>query len=105
MNELAVRAAPRSPLVHLVDGRHVFLPDGSRLYDVDESTYALLDGLTRSGDAAGLHGELARLGVDGEPYVGDVPLAEPPIRALSLAVAQKCNFVCTYCYADGCSFV
>ncbi|HEY4604137.1 MAG TPA: SPASM domain-containing protein [Blastococcus sp.] len=104
MTELAVRAAPRSADVHLVDGRHVFLPDGSRLYDVDESTYALLDMLVRSGDTAGLREELARLGVDGTPYVDDVPPAEPPVRALSLAVAQKCNLGCTYCYADGGSF-
>lgn len=104
MTELAVRAAPRSADVHLVDGRHVFLPDGSRLYDVDESTYALLDMLARSGDTASLREELARLGVDGTPYVDDVPPAEPPVRALSLAVAQKCNLGCTYCYADGGSF-
>jgi uncharacterized protein len=104
MTELAVRAAPRSADVHLVDGRHVFLPDGSRLYDVDESTYALLDMLVRSGDTASLREELARLGVDGTPYVDDVPPAEPPVRALSLAVAQKCNLGCTYCYADGGSF-
>jgi uncharacterized protein len=104
MSELAARAAPRSPDVHLVDGRHVFLPDGSRLYDVDESTYALVDMATRSGDDGAVRRELARLGVDGTPYVDDVPLVGPPVRALSLAVAQKCNLGCTYCYADGGSF-
>jgi uncharacterized protein len=104
MTELAARAAPRSADVHLVDGRHVFLPDGSRLYDVDESTYALLDMVTRSGDGAAVREELSRLGVDGTPYVDDVALAGPPVRALSLAVAQKCNLGCTYCYADGGSF-
>lgn len=101
MTELAARAAPRSADVHLVDGRHAFLPDGSRLYDVDESTYRLLDTAIRSGTTAG---ELARLGLDGAPYVDDAPPAQPPIRALSLAVAQKCNLGCTYCYADGGSF-
>src|SRR3954451_24527606 len=101
MTELAVRAAPQSADVHLGDGRHVFLPDGSRLYDVDESTYALLDMLARSGDTASLREELARLGVDGTPYVDDVPPGEPPGRALSLAVAQEGNLGCNYCYPDG----
>ena len=47
---------------------------------------------------------LTRLGVDAPAYVDDTPLAGPPVRALSLAVAQKCNLGCTYCYADGGSF-
>ena len=47
---------------------------------------------------------LARLGVDAPAYVDDAPPARPPVRALSLAVAQKCNLGCTYCYAEGGSF-
>jgi hypothetical protein len=78
MTELAGRAAPRSADVHLVDGRHVFLPDGSRLYDVDESTYALLDMLTRSGDAAGVHEEPSRLGVHGTRSGGAIPARPAP---------------------------
>ena len=38
------------------------------------------------------------------PYVDDPPPIDPPVRALSLAVAQKCNLGCTYCYAEGGSF-
>ena len=33
--------------------------------------------------------------MDAPAYVDDTPLAEPPVRALSLAVAQKCNLGCT----------
>ena len=33
-------------------------------------------------------------------FIDDTPLASPPLRALSLAVAQKCNLGCTYCYAQ-----
>ena len=29
---------------------------------------------------------------------------DPPLRALSLAVAERCNLGCTYCYAEGGSF-
>jgi len=47
---------------------------------------------------------LARLGVDAPAYVDDEPPQQPAVRALSLAVAQKCNLGCTYCYAQGGSF-
>jgi uncharacterized protein len=36
--------------------------------------------------------------------IDDVPPIRPPVRALSLAVAQKCNLGCTYCYAREGSF-
>jgi uncharacterized protein len=80
------------------------VPNGSRLYDVDAQTYARLDELLRCGDAAGLGGVLRRLGVEAPAYVDDEPPHAPPVRALSLAVAQKCNLGCTYCYAQGGSF-
>lgn len=107
MTELFELSAPRSAQVHLVDsglGRHVLVPNGSRLYDVDAATFAQLDRLRRSGDEDQLRELLQRLGVDAPRYVDDAPPEEPPVRALSLAVAQKCNLGCTYCYAQGGSF-
>lgn len=80
------------------------MPNGSRLYDVDAATYEQLDRLRRSGDGAELRALLARLGVDAPAYVDDAPPQQPPVRALSLAVAQKCNLGCSYCYAQGGSF-
>ena len=106
MTELAEVAKPLNPDVHLVDsgaGLHLFLPDGSRLYDVDAATFDQLDRLRR-GDGRQLRELLDRLGVDAAPYVDDTVLLDPPVRALSLAVAQKCNLGCTYCYADGGGF-
>lgn len=54
--------------------------------------------------AAGAESEIAALlkqaGLAGAPLIDDVPLPPPPIHALSLAVAQKCNLGCTYCYAQ-----
>ena len=32
--------------------------------------------------------------------IDDVPIVSPPLHALSLAIAQKCNLGCTYCYAS-----
>jgi uncharacterized protein len=104
--ELFELSAPLSPLLHLVatdEGRQLLLPDGNRLYDVDAETFAMLDAARRDGDAD-LAGLLRRLGLDGDPYVDDDPPAAPPVRALSLAVAQKCNLGCSYCYAEQGSF-
>src|SRR6476620_3883546 len=84
-------------------GEHVFLSDGSRIYDVSRAIQAELDQALALGDAA-LERLLGRLGLDGAPHVDDRPLEDPPIRALSLAVAQKCNLGCTYCYAQGGDF-
>jgi uncharacterized protein len=107
VNELFERSAPLSPAAHLVDGgnrRHLLVPDGTRLYQVDDLTYAELEGLLHDRDETGLATMLERLGVQASAYVDDQPPAAPPIRALSLAVAQKCNMGCTYCYAQGGEF-
>lgn len=107
MSELFELSRPRTPHAHLVDsgtGRHLFLSNGSRLYDLDPQTWDELQRLQLAGDPAELADKLGRLGVDAPPYVDDTLPAEPPVRALSLAVAQKCNLGCTYCYADGGSF-
>jgi len=43
---------------------------------------------------------LQQSGLGGPPLIDDTPLAPPTTHALSLAVAQKCNLGCTYCYAQ-----
>jgi uncharacterized protein len=93
-------SAPRSPEAHLIQtglGRHLFVADGSRLFDASaplaERIGAALDG----GYAAQA---LAELGLDGAPLIDDRPLPPQPVHALSLAVAQTCNLGCLYCYAQ-----
>ena len=96
----ATESRPRSPHAHLIrleHSRHVFVPDGSRLFDAETSLFDQLD--TAIGDAT-IASLLERVGVKGRPFVDDTPLTDPPIHALSLAVAQKCNLGCTYCYAQ-----
>jgi len=95
---------PRSAAMHLFDsgdGRHLFVANGSRLFDIDADSYAALDDAVDRGaaDAA-----LAALGLAGPPAIGDAPPERPPVHALSLAVAQKCNLGCVYCYAQQGSF-
>lgn len=91
---------PRSPLAHLVrtDAQgHVFVPDGSRLFDASPELYARFAAAIDGGHVEPL---LDQAGLRGDPYVDDEPLAPPPIHAISLAIAQKCNLGCTYCYAQ-----
>ncbi len=72
-------------------GAHVLLVDGSRIYDLDEASYAE----AASGSVpAGLREEHETRYVDETPYLPG------GLRALSLNVAQGCNMSCSYCYAD-----
>lgn len=83
---MTVAHAFRSPV-----GAHVLLVDGSRIFDVDEATFA-----------ACARGDLPEaLRDDGRPpFVTDEPLRPDSLRALSLTIAQGCNMSCGYCYAD-----
>jgi uncharacterized protein len=78
-------------------GHHLFVADGSRLFDTDEQLFLQLDTAITEGRIGGL---LDRLGLSGTPFIDDAPLSSPPIHALSLAIAQKCNLGCSYCYAQ-----
>ena len=94
------RSAPRSAEVHLFEtalGSHVFVADGSRLFDADPVLFSLLD----TADGPGSTRELLRdAGLEGPAAIDDTAPSEPPLHALSLAIAQKCNLGCTYCYAQ-----
>jgi uncharacterized protein len=82
-------------------GAHVLVVDGSRIYSVDDDTAGQL----RDDPANALH-HLERLALF-DPQVPQVTDDAPqamPVRSLSLAVAQKCNLGCTYCYAQEGSF-
>ena len=98
---LFAASAPLSPHVHLfaADGDlHLLVVDGDRVYRVDAEVFAQLKAAQE--DAAAVERLLDQLGLGGEPFVDDTPVTAPPVRALSLAVAQKCNLGCTYCYAQ-----
>ena len=90
---------------HLVfstaQGPHLLLTEGSQLFRIDE---ALAERLRHAAGAADTRAVLAEQGLGLRAFVDDAPLVEPPLRALSLAVAERCNLGCTYCYAEGGSF-
>jgi uncharacterized Fe-S cluster-containing radical SAM superfamily protein len=102
--ELIEASRPRSPDAHLVTGDgagHLFLPDGSRLFDLDPD---LLDEVEHALETGAVTALLDRLQLREVRYIDDAPLDPPPVHALSLAVAQACNLACTYCYAQGGEF-
>ena len=105
--DLMRAARPVSPAAHLLRtmaGGHLFLSDGSQLFDADDDLFGLLDEALNKGDPALFDSLLARLGLDGAPLIDDTPVQDPPVQAISLAIAQKCNLGCTYCYAEQGSF-
>jgi uncharacterized protein len=81
----------------------VLVPDGNRIFDIDsEKTRALV--AVQDGPPEWELESLSRLGFNPLGLIDDEPVANPPVRALSLAVAQKCNLGCSYCYAQGGDF-
>src|SRR5262249_55394271 len=100
------RPSPVSSLVHPFAserGRHLLVADGSRIYDLDSRLDLEVRAARSNGDSA-VEDLLARYGLGGTPRIDDTPLEDPPMRAISLAVAQKCNLGCAYCYARGGDF-
>lgn len=85
-------------------GPHLFLANGSRVYAVPEEFAAEFSRLERHCDSAAIDKLLTDNGLDAQPYINDDPVAPFPVHAISLAVAQKCNLGCTYCYAQGGDF-
>jgi len=95
-------SAPRHPDVHLLDtvaGPHALIVNGSRIYALAAEAAESLNRALDSEDKEDVDRLLVRFGASLPPLIDDHPLVTPPLRSLSLAIAQKCNLGCTYCYA------
>src|SRR5260370_7348403 len=80
---------PRAPEAHLFDtalGQHIFVADGSRLFDADSSLFEEFESAMASNNAREIAALLKKAGLHGPPLVHHVPLPPPPIHALSLSV-------------------
>ena len=96
-------SAPRMPQVHLIEtarGGNLFVVDGSRLFAAGLSLYSRFESAIKDRNFTEISALLDKVGLGGSPLIGDEPLSNPAIHALSLAIAQKCNLGCTYCYAQ-----
>jgi uncharacterized protein len=92
--------APRAADIHLFQsdgGHHLFVANGSRLFDIEPGLYAELGAAIPTGRVDQL---LASVGAAMPRLIDEQALDPPPIHALALAVAQKCNLGCSYCYAQ-----
>lgn len=79
-------------------GHHLYVADGSRVYRLTKEDVRAFDAATSQQTA------FDALGIPAVDAIDDTPPRDIPLHALSLAVAQKCNLGCTYCYAEGGSF-
>jgi uncharacterized protein len=74
-------------------GRHLFVVNGSKLYDLPPDLHIDRDNYEEIFDSL-------KENLTSERYIGTTPLSPPKLAALSLNVAQGCNLSCSYCYAD-----
>lgn len=103
---LFAASAPRVPHAHLFETggrRGLLVVAGSQVFQADPEMLLPLQHAVDQGDADRVTAELDRLDLDLTPAAVARP-GPPRLHALSLAVAQKCNLGCTYCYARGGSF-
>lgn len=91
---------PRSREAHLLGTSrtgHLFVPNGSQLFDTPPALFAQINDAIANGVVSDT---LTAMGLQTARLIDDVPVSDPPLHALSLAIAQKCNLGCTYCYAQ-----
>ena len=104
ITNLALRhSSPRSSQFHLLSGGQgeiLFTPNASRLTKIKLATSLHLEHLAEFGDESFIRSQLVALGLDNDIQIDNTPLENPDTYALSLAIAQKCNMGCAYCYAD-----
>lgn len=101
-SSIAVESKPLSPQVHLVKGGsqpQLLVTNGSRLYQLSGEEYQQLETLLQQQDEEAIETQLRSMGLQAPAYIDDQPLQSPKVHALSLAIAQKCNLGCQYCYA------
>lgn len=83
---------PELHFFQTTDASHLFVVDGSRIYDLPKS---VPEKLLRENNPLGLFSQATM-----PRYIGTQPLKPPPLASISLNVAQACNMSCSYCYAD-----
>jgi uncharacterized protein len=76
-------------------GAHLLLVNGSRVFTISQEIASALAAGDDRGEVL-----LSQYGLAVPPYITDEPVKQPPVRSMSLAIAQKCNLSCTYCYAQ-----
>ncbi|EPW6912843.1 SPASM domain-containing protein [Vibrio parahaemolyticus] len=84
--------------------KHLFLTNGSRVYTLPEDIAKTLEETLVESSTSEFERQLSDYGLSRQPYISDTPLRAVPLHNVSLAIAQKCNLGCKYCYASGGNF-
>jgi len=103
MSDLGFTSAARSPEAHLFDsGLGLALLDvqSMQIREIDPALAQNLDLCISARDSERLRVMMTAFGIGGEPRRSDPPPISVPVRTFSLAIAQKCNLGCSYCYAE-----
>jgi len=101
--QAAHASRPLSAQIHLLANgaeSQLLVVNGSRLYNVPAALAARFETALINRDENLVDALLAENGLLSPPAINDRPLSDPPPHALSLAIAQKCNLGCGYCYAQ-----
>lgn len=96
---VAPDGSPHYHVVDVDDRSFLYVPDGSRVYEIAPAIAARLSAL----GLLGLSDPRRMLGALGIPPAAtglDAVPDAPTMRSISLAVAQVCNLACSYCYAQ-----
>lgn len=84
-------------------GNYLLVADGTRIYQLSDVDYRAFESGIEQGDQV-ISRHLDQLQLRQNKIVGREIPHRPSLYSLSLAVAQKCNLGCTYCYAQQGSF-
>jgi uncharacterized protein len=84
-------------------GLHMLIADGSQVYGIEPELQQEIEAAAKQNTDT-LEILFKQYGLTAKTFIDGQPLSQPPLKALSLAVAQKCNLGCTYCYAQEGSF-
>ena len=98
---------PQSAKLHLFGNEaqtSILDVEGGRLWPLSLEQGVAIDMALRQGDTARAEFIAMGFGLLSPPPEKAIPPKKVPLKALSLAIAQKCNLGCTYCYAQQGSF-
>jgi uncharacterized protein len=93
---------PVSPGFHIFEsgGPHLLIPDESRIYGISNKMHRELKELIKQNEESWIDQWLLNHDMQSLHKIDDQPVDSPPLTAISLAIAQKCNLGCSYCYAQ-----
>jgi uncharacterized protein len=94
---------PKVPGVHLFSNEHscfLFDVEHGKIIGISEPMAHVLNATMDLHDTGRVDQLVSAMGVQCEKFKKQEPPASVPVHAFSLAIAQKCNLGCTYCYAE-----